>query len=673
MYSAQVTENSSLTKFALYHKECKCSSKLNVTPSFFENNLSAFSGIGKRVMRILKKESFSTIQTSEMDTSLKAEADKKMLSELLELIFSCEFMKNLASLQNCCAHLDNEKSIILLKMIIKKNLELKVPITWDRFLDLFTLEKLQEMIRSFNPEFLNISQSVKTLNKIHPYLQKYEAISKQNQILVEFQRQRPVIVNFFANLLNTIMMAFNLLEIGKSPGTYFEAKYMLDIYWRFLTIPMIVFQILSLYFLSPVKVLVVFSLLTLMSLCALYAYFRWLRPCPDEISSFAKNLTIEAKKGNLEPVLGREKEIHDLIFDLTSNVNGSRKHPLLLGRSGIGKTELVKGLAQRIATGDVPPSLKEKKIFHINAASLIPSPGSYEFSPLEQIKKALRYHAHEVILFLDEFESLIGDQEAQVKIRNELLTLLDTSLGSFPFCIAATTEEVYENHIKNTSFERRFEPHQIPETNESETLLILRSFVQREAPELEVNEESLKFIFDFTNRSLPTQKQPGKSKNIVSRALAYQKTHENGSCELYQRLRQKNNERDEMISKLAKAKMNGQFIATLLPTCLEDIEKVELAIEKIKQEINAQENAWDLYKNLKKMQSHQEKSLFQTCQAIFSKNHPSQSVLNALQKNFLFSLYFLLPCLDEAIEQMIQNHHLQVKITPDFIKKILNK
>ena len=179
------------------------------------------------------------------------------------------------------------------------------------------------------------------------------------------------------------------------------------------------------------------------------------------LKEFTRDLTADARAGKLDPVIGRDDEIRNVIRILSRK---SKNNPVLIGEPGVGKTAIAEGLAQRIVKGDVPGSLKDKTIFSLDMGSLIAG-AKYRGEFEERIKKLLEEvrKSGNVILFIDELHTIVGAGSAEGAV--DAANIIKPALGRGEIqVIGATTLNEYRKYIeKDAALERRFQPVQVGE------------------------------------------------------------------------------------------------------------------------------------------------------------------------------------------------------------------
>jgi len=238
------------------------------------------------------------------------------------------------------------------------------------------------------------------------------------------------------------------------------------------------------------------------------------------LDSFGRDLTVQAKEGRLDPVIGREDEIERVTQVLCRR---TKNNPVLLGEAGVGKTAIVEGLAQGIVSGNVPELLAGRRIVGLDLGSMVAGTkyrGQFE----ERIKAVMKEvtAAKNVILFIDEMHTLVGagGAEGAIDAANVLKPAL--SRGEIQ-CIGATTLDEYRKYVeKDSALERRFQTIVVDPPNKAETLDILKGLSDRyEAHHrVRITDEALERAVELSGRYITGRVQPDKAIDVIDEAGA---------------------------------------------------------------------------------------------------------------------------------------------------------
>ena len=238
------------------------------------------------------------------------------------------------------------------------------------------------------------------------------------------------------------------------------------------------------------------------------------------LDRFSRDLTQLAADGKLDPVIGREEEIRRVIQILSRR---TKNNPCLIGEPGVGKTAVVEGLARRIVSGDVPSSMRDKRLLTLDLSGMVAGTkyrGEFE----ERIKRVIEEVTSDqnIILFVDELHTLIGAGGAEGALDASNILKPSLSRGEVQL-IGATTITEYRKYIeKDAALERRFQPVQIEEPTPEQALDILRGIVHiyEDHHGVEVEDEALQMAVDLSVRYITDRSLPDKAIDVIDEACA---------------------------------------------------------------------------------------------------------------------------------------------------------
>lgn len=238
------------------------------------------------------------------------------------------------------------------------------------------------------------------------------------------------------------------------------------------------------------------------------------------LTKYGRNLTEEAKKGKMDPVIGRSKEVERVIQILCRR---TKNNPCLIGEPGVGKTAIVEGLAQKIANGDVPEILENKKVYSLDLTSMVAGTkyrGDFE----ERIKSVIEEvtKSNQIILFIDEVHTIIGAGSAEGS--TDAANILKPALarGEFQLIGATTISEYRKNIEKDSALERRFQPVNVAEPTEEDTVLILKGLKDKyEAHhKVKITDNAIEAAVKLSSRYISDRFLPDKAIDLIDEAAS---------------------------------------------------------------------------------------------------------------------------------------------------------
>ena len=339
----------------------------------------------------------------------------------------------------------------------------------------------------------------------------------------------------------------------------------------------------------------------------------------DVLKKYGSDLTEMARNQKLDPVIGRDDEIRNVVRILSRK---TKNNPCLIGEPGVGKTAIAEGLAQRIIKGDVPDNLKDKTLFSLDMGSLIAGAkfrGEFE-ERLKAVLNEVKKSDGEIILFIDELHTIVGagKSEGAMDAGNLLKPML--ARGEL-HCIGATTLNEYRQYIeKDAALERRFQPVMVDEPTVEDTIAILRGLKQRYEVYhgVKIQDGALIAAATLSNRYISDRFLPDKAIDLVDEACALIKTEMNSMPTEMDDVRHDimqleieeaalKNEEDnlskahleEIQKELAELRDKFNEMSTRWENerdSIGKVQKIREEIEEVKAQIEQAENSYDLNK-----------------------------------------------------------------------------
>jgi ATP-dependent Clp protease ATP-binding subunit ClpB len=303
------------------------------------------------------------------------------------------------------------------------------------------------------------------------------------------------------------------------------------------------------------------------------------------LKRYSRDLTEEARKGKLDPVIGRDDEIRRVIQVLSRR---TKNNPVLIGEPGVGKTAIVEGLAQRIVKGDIPETLKNKKLVALDLGALIAGAkfrGEFE-DRLKAVLKEISNAAGNIILFIDELHTLVGAGAAEGAI--DASNMLKPALARGELrCVGATTLNEYRKYVeKDAALERRFQPIYVSQPTVEDTIAILRGLKERYEVHhgVKIKDSAIIAAAMLSHRYISDRFLPDKAVDLMDEAASRLRI-EIDSVPM---------EIDEVQRKIMQLEIERQALKKEKDKASgERLKKLEKELADLKEEVNEKKVKWD--------------------------------------------------------------------------------
>lgn len=292
------------------------------------------------------------------------------LKEVSEEILNHSDLRSHPDLKKVLNSLESKNLELFFEKLASAEIEKPSVSAVEETLKLIDIHQMEACLKTKNPFFKDAKA----------WASEFHTVEKKqvSPMIAATGNTQNVVTRFFPNLFHIFLKAFNLFDSEKPPATLYEYGVLATMYFQFFSLAYFLIKGLS-SLMGPIHTMLTSTLILGLTVGAIYAYFRWIKKCPKQVI-FCENISDKHRQGKLHPVIGREEEFRQALACLNDTQKGTTVNLLIVGEPGVGKSEFLNGLAQRISN---------REVFWFKTWSLFGAPNAFQ-SPGEKVEEAFR-------------------------------------------------------------------------------------------------------------------------------------------------------------------------------------------------------------------------------------------------------------------------------------------
>ena len=533
----------------------------------------------------------------------------------------------------------------------------------ERLAQILPLEQLQEAIRTEFPQHIDALHTAKEMFQ----QAKYFLDQSKTSFHPSLHTRMHAVFDSIISIIESFISAFGIADFFKPADSEIQAEFKGQKIMMLISL----FTLISTTLIPVLGPALAGGIVggTMLFIASLSLVYPHIRPVPSQLPK-GENWQKKLNQGELFSSSGREDVIDDIAYTLIES-DDLKTYPLLIGRSGVGKTETVKRFAQEIENKKYS-KLIGKKVIYFNSADLVNDQEMFGGGnrSLSKIMDATKGHEDKFIIIFDEIQ-LTCQKGKKATLGDQLKTRLDPGNRGFPYFIGITTEEEFyrDIYVNNAAFARRFKRINIDNTTPSETLEILNNTFLRQAPKIILEKGALESIISKTTNSFPETAQPAAAMKILSKCI--QKTAEWQKSPLEKKMGLIRGQIQSMHSQGAV----GHGVS-LLPyhdsVRLSKIQSLEKELAELETKLSEEKKDFSRLFQLRDHLVHSKKTIFETVLKIskMRANVLNQTHVKELNK-FLLLSHFLAPAIELKVKTEATRLGVKTVLNSNLINSVI--